>query len=64
MVLREEYDIQSKNTLILIIYVCPWTVTILNYLLLQLRVQIFFLGPFSMTPFPRIVSAELNPLMI
>lgn len=32
---------------------------IFNYLLLQLRLQLH-VGPFSMAPFPRIVSAELN----
>lgn len=63
MVLREECDIQSKNTLISFIYVCPWTVTIFKLFIAAAEIA-DAVGPFSMKPFPRIVSAELNPLMV
>lgn len=60
--LQEEYDIQKlkytdSN------YVCPWKVSILKLFIAAAEVAAA-LGPFSMTPFSRIVSAEMDPLMV
>lgn len=61
--MREEYDIQSKNTLVLIINVCLWKVTIFKLFIAAAEIAAAF-RQFSMTPFLRIVSAELNPFMV